>query len=319
MASADEGRLSRWSRLKRKGGASAAEEMRADSVTEAKADAATGRGSAAPALDTVVASALPGGILERAVVAPMPALGGIEDDDDDLTRGIGHETEEEAAATEAVEEDKAVEADEPPELASRPLSDEEQALVDEMPDLESMNRDSDFTPFLTDGVPDFIRRRAMRRLWMLDPMFNFRDGLNDYDDDFNVLHKIIDAATGNYQVGRGHLSEKELEDMTPEEARRAFAPEDEEKSGDVAVDGGEMEADEGGEGEEPVLAEATADVRPPDDAVNVRQPISRVSETEDDAEEGLEWQSPAARDALADADADADDDDDDIGDAEGEY
>ena len=81
MASGGEGRLGRWSRLKRKGGADAAEEARADrSRSEAvEARAAGGRGSAAPVADAELASRLPGGVLERTVVAPMPALAGIEE------------------------------------------------------------------------------------------------------------------------------------------------------------------------------------------------------------------------------------------------
>ena len=76
-----------------------------------------------------------------------------------------------------------------------------------------------------------MKRKALRMLWRASPFFNLRDGLNDYDEDFNIIDKVIDEMVGNYKVGRGHLSEEELRDMMPEEARRAF-DEDEEEAED---------------------------------------------------------------------------------------
>ena len=127
------------------------------------------------------------------------------------------------------------------------LNEEEREVVAGLPPLDSLGKDSDFTPFLRDGVPEFLQKRALRVLWRVNPFFNFRDGLNEYDDDYNVIHKIIDSTFGSYKVGRGHLSEKELQDMMPEEARRAFdddAAEDAEVTDDAEAEAAEPLADE---------------------------------------------------------------------------
>ena len=64
--------------------------------------------------------------------------------------------------------------------------------------------------FLAKGVPEFLRRRALRALWRSDPTFAVLDGLNDYDEDFNLPkynQKILATA---YQVGKGIVREIEV-------------------------------------------------------------------------------------------------------------
>ncbi|MCW8885607.1 MAG: DUF3306 domain-containing protein, partial [Motiliproteus sp.] len=62
-----------------------------------------------------------------------------------------------------------------------------EALTDEdMPDIETLTEDSDYSGFLSEGVSEALKRKAMRKLFHL-PEFNIRDGLNDYDDDFSIF------------------------------------------------------------------------------------------------------------------------------------
>ena len=92
----------------------------------------------------------------------------------------------------------------------RPLTDEEKKVVDALPRLEELSIDSDFTPFLAEKVPGFVRRKALRILWQSNPAFSFLDGLNDYDEDYNVIDTLINAATdSSYQVGKGFRAEIE--------------------------------------------------------------------------------------------------------------
>jgi len=53
----------------------------------------------------------------------------------------------------------------------------------DMPPLESLTEGSDFSPFMSPGVSDELRRHALRKLFGAT-RFNVRDGLDDYDDDY---------------------------------------------------------------------------------------------------------------------------------------
>ncbi len=265
-----EGRLSRWSRLKSKGGADAREEAL---VAEDKV-----RTEATRATPPNEFATLPGGMRVRNFVPAMaPLAPDAEDDDDWLTRGIGHTEPDETAEPEndAATVEEALEA----QFASLPpdeedlfagideeeLTEEQREIVEGLPPLDSLDKDSDFTPFMRDGVPEFLKRRALRVLWRVNPFFNFRDGLNDYDQDFNVIHKVIDELTGNYQVGRGFLSDKELRDMTPESTRRAFGELEDEDVAEAA-DASPEETPEAAENEEkPADAVADHDIADSDD------------------------------------------------------
>lgn len=57
---------------------------------------------------------------------------------------------------------------------------------DDMPPLESLGPDSDYSGFLSPGVSESLRRLALRRLFHA-PEFNLCDGLDDYDDDFRAF------------------------------------------------------------------------------------------------------------------------------------
>ncbi len=72
----------------------------------------------------------------------------------------------------------------------------------DLPPIESLTAESDFTPFLRDKVPEALRKAALRKLWRSDPVLANLDGLNDYDEDFTggSLGGIVATA---YRVGKG--------------------------------------------------------------------------------------------------------------------
>ncbi len=53
----------------------------------------------------------------------------------------------------------------------------------DLPAIDSLTEKSDFTAFLREGVPDDLRKLALRKLWRVDPVFSIIDGLDDYDED----------------------------------------------------------------------------------------------------------------------------------------
>lgn len=90
--------------------------------------------------------------------------------------------------------DEAVANEQPPDEA---LSTDEIAVSEELglPDIETLKEESDFSAFLKEGVPDKLRRLALRKLWASTPLFGLRDGLNDYDEDFTVLSDYVYNST----------------------------------------------------------------------------------------------------------------------------
>lgn len=71
----------------------------------------------------------------------------------------------------------------------------EPVLTDEdMPPIESLNEDSDFSLFMSSGVSDKLRNLALRKMFHV-PAFNIRDGLDDYDEDYTYFEKLGDIVT----------------------------------------------------------------------------------------------------------------------------
>lgn len=91
---------------------------------------------------------------------------------------------------------------------------DELAETHDLPKIDSLVKDSDYTGFLQTGVPEALKKAAMRKLWLSDPVLANVDGLNDYDDDFNVIDKLISILDTNYQVGKGMVDpDEEIEEF----------------------------------------------------------------------------------------------------------
>lgn len=113
----------------------------------------------------------------------------------------------------------AAEAETPPADTPSAEALDEEALK-ELPPVESLTAESDFTPFLRAGVPEDLHRQALRKLWTSDPVFANDDGLKDYADDYTGLFKggIVKTA---YRVGKGFLDAAEEAAERAEEAAAA--------------------------------------------------------------------------------------------------
>jgi len=78
-----------------------------------------------------------------------------------------------------------------------------------LPPIDELTAQSDYTVFLAKNVPEALKRAALRKLWLSDPVFANLDGLNDCDEDYNVIDKVITAAQTSYQPGKGYLEQIE--------------------------------------------------------------------------------------------------------------
>jgi hypothetical protein len=98
-----------------------------------------------------------------------------------------------ADAPVAAEPDAAGPADPPPALTDA-----------DMPDLDTIDEHSDVSGFLSAGVSEGLRRKALRKLFR-GAKFNLRDGLDDYDDDFRSFTPLGGIVTADM---RHHMERK---------------------------------------------------------------------------------------------------------------
>ncbi|MDH3234579.1 MAG: DUF3306 domain-containing protein [Alphaproteobacteria bacterium] len=118
----------------------------------------------------------------------------------------------------------------------------------DLPDIESLNKDSDYSVFMQEGVPDALRNLALRKLFMSNPMFSVLDGLNDYDEDYSMIGIVSQKVTTAYKAGRGFLEDSDLVNIDePVDAAQADAGEadDDDDVGDGDVDDGDIKDGEG--------------------------------------------------------------------------
>lgn len=104
----------------------------------------------------------------------------------------------------------------------------EEEIVASLPDIETLEEVSDFTPFLRDGVPELLKRQALRRLWRVNPVFAEIDGLAEYAEDYTEAASALAEVKTAYKVGRGYLdrdSEDEATAEAPPEADAGEGPE----------------------------------------------------------------------------------------------
>ena len=112
-------------------------------------------------------------------------------------------------------------------------------LTDEdMPPIEGLGENSDFSQFLSSGVSDQLRNLALRKLFNL-PQFNVRDGLNDYDEDFSkipVLAQEVAAKMRSWLHEKQDQLTSELEEELKEELNEALTEDQAEKPSIDAAD-----------------------------------------------------------------------------------
>ena len=106
---------------------------------------------------------------------------------------------------------------------------EEKILTDEdMPPLDSLDEGSDYSGFLSPGVSEGLRRRALRKLFM-SAVFNVPDGLDDYDEDFTSFQALGDIVTSDMK----HQAEMEAERAKRAQARSDTASGIDDEPGDT--------------------------------------------------------------------------------------
>jgi len=108
----------------------------------------------------------------------------------------------------------------------------------DMPPIEMLDKDSDFSVFMSPKVSEQLRTQALRKLFHL-PAFNITDGLNDYDEDYTQFAGLGGVLT--HEMKR--LLKKELEakaasgnEVLPVDQEAALPPEDAVAENDADMD-----------------------------------------------------------------------------------
>lgn len=109
----------------------------------------------------------------------------------------------EAAAEEAAVQDAALAAE---QAALAEKTDEEILQALGLPDPDTLVQGDDFKAFMAKAVPAHLRKRALRKLWVSNPVLACVDGLNDYDDDYLTQSLGQGPIKTTYQVGKGMLA-----------------------------------------------------------------------------------------------------------------
>lgn len=88
---------------------------------------------------------------------------------------------------------------------------------DDMPDIETLNEDSDFSGFMSTGVSETLRKMALQKLFH-GKSYNVRDGLDEYDGDYTNFKKLDPSVI---TCDMKHLIEVEAEKIRlAEEAKK---------------------------------------------------------------------------------------------------
>ena len=96
-----------------------------------------------------------------------------------------------------------------------------QVLTDaDMPDIDSLRFDSVSSDFMSPGVSEKLRKRALRKLFH-NEVFNIRDGLDEYDDDFTQFEKLGDIVTSDMRHQMEMEAQRRAEQLLQGEAQQA--------------------------------------------------------------------------------------------------
>lgn len=135
---------------------------------------------------------------------------------------------EKHADLEAREDGKADEA----RKALEEKPDEEVLAELDLPDPDSLKQGDDFSAFMAKAVPERLRRRALRRLWLSNPVLANLDELLDYGEDFTDATTVIADMQSVYRVGKGMVRDEDLAEAADDGAEPEAEPAEEEAADD---------------------------------------------------------------------------------------
>lgn len=121
----------------------------------------------------------------------------------------------------------------------------------DLPDIDSLDANSDYSVFLKKGVPAGLKRKALNKLWQTDPTFRHICMLDDYNLDYTDAAMVVPNLKTLFQVGRGMVLPEDEAAEAAKAAEQAAAPagqaeespgsaEEAQESGPASAAGGEI-------------------------------------------------------------------------------
>jgi len=122
-------------------------------------------------------------------------------DEDFLQRWSQRKARARAATRPEAEEADSQAQDTGADLAAEAPGDED------MPPLETLDQDSDYSGFLSPRVSEELRRLALRKLFH-GPKFNITDGMDDYAGDYSKMEPLGDIVTADMRFHMERAKER---------------------------------------------------------------------------------------------------------------
>lgn len=148
------------------------------------------------------------------------------------------------------------------ELAVEPEKTEAEILAEfNLKDPDEMEAGDDFSAFMNSAIPQRLRNRALRKLWLSNPALANLDELLEYGEDFSNKGGVIEDIVTAYKVGQGFVEK--------------LAGEDEKETDSAGVPAEGDSEDDGGSGEVEDAA-PIRNVRTPDE-IRTKSPLPTES------------------------------------------
>ena len=78
-------------------------------------------------------------------------------------------------------------------------------------DPDDLQAGDDFSGFMSGAIPEGLRNRALRKLWLTNPVLANLDELVDYGEDFTDAATVVENLQTAYRVGKGFLRQEEID------------------------------------------------------------------------------------------------------------
>lgn len=78
-------------------------------------------------------------------------------------------------------------------------------------DPDDMAPGDDFSAFMASGIPERLRNRALRKLWLTNPVLANLDELVEYGEDYTDAAMVVENLQTAYRVGKGFLRQEEID------------------------------------------------------------------------------------------------------------